>query len=80
MVDTKKIKIRLIELGLTQQGIAKFLDLVTPTLNQKINNVRPMILSEAEKIAVLLKITKQEFCDFFYKNGIGGKDGKDKNL
>ena len=79
-VDTKKIKIRLIELGLTQQDIAKFLDLATPTINQKINNVRPMTLLEAEKIAVLLKITKQEFCDFFYQNGIGGKDGKDKNL
>lgn len=54
------------ELQLTQKDIAKSLGLAQPTVNQKINNIRPMDLDEAEKISVLLKIRPEEFSIYFF--------------
>lgn len=58
MINTSKIKGRLAELGLTQRDVAN--------ANQKINNIRSMDLDEAEKLAVLLKITPEEFQTYFF--------------
>ena len=44
------------ELQLTQKDVAKVLNIAQSTANQKINNIRPMDLDEAEKICDLLKI------------------------
>lgn len=66
MVNTNKIKGRLAELGLTQKDVAKVLNIAQPTVNQKINNIRPMNLSEAEQLSNLLKLTPQEFQVYFF--------------
>lgn len=66
VINTLKIKGRMVELGLTQKDVAKELKLAPPTVSQKINNVRPMYLSEAEKIAKLLKINNDEFAIYFF--------------
>ncbi|OSA88357.1 UNVERIFIED_ORG: transcriptional regulator [Clostridium botulinum] len=68
MINTRKIKGRMAELGLTQQDIAKKLGIAKPTVSQKINNVRPMGLSEAEKMSVLLKIDINQFPVYFFYN------------
>lgn len=47
MVNTRKIKSRMLELGLTQQDIARALGLTACTVNQKLNNIRALKLSEA---------------------------------
>lgn len=54
MINTNKIKGRMAESQITQKDIANSLGLAQPTVNQKINNVRPMDLNEAEKLSDLL--------------------------
>ena len=62
MVNTNKIKGRMKELELTQADVAHCL----PTANQKINNVRPFDLDEAEKLSHLLHIDAGEFGKYFF--------------
>lgn len=66
MINTNKIKGRLVELGLTQKDVSKALNIAQPTANQKINNIRPMDLDEAEKLAILLQITPAQFSEYFF--------------
>ena len=65
MVNTNKIKGRMKELELTQADVAHCLNIAQPTANQKINNVRPFDLDEAEKLSHLLHIDAGEQI-FFY--------------
>lgn len=66
MVNTNKLKGLLREKGITQADLAKFLELSQPTVNQKINNVRPMTLDEAEKLSTMLEIDAGEFGVYFF--------------
>ena len=66
MINTRKIKGRMAELELTQKDIASLLGIAQPTINQKINNIRPMDLNEAEKLSVLLKIPPEDFAVYFF--------------
>lgn len=66
MINSKKIKERIKELGLTQGDIAKALGLAQSTVNQKINNVRSMSVNEAEGLAKELKIEDQDFSEYFF--------------
>ena len=66
MINTNKIKGRMAELQLTQKDVAKVLNIAQSTANQKINNIRPMDLDEAEKICDLLKIKPTEFEIYFF--------------
>lgn len=65
MINTNKIKGRMAEMQITQKDIAKSLGLAQPTVNQKINNIRPMDLNEAEKLSKLLCIEPEEFSIYF---------------
>lgn len=66
MINSNKIKARLVELGMTQKDISSYLGISQPAVNQKINNIRPMGLDEAEKIANLLRISSEEFKEYFF--------------
>lgn len=66
MINTNKIKGRMAELQLTQKDVAASLGLAQPTINQKINNIRPTDLDEAEKLAELLKIPEEDFAIYFF--------------
>lgn len=66
MVNSNKIKGRMKELEITQADVAKCLGIAQPTANQKINNIRPFDLDEAEKLAALLKIESSEFGLYFF--------------
>lgn len=66
MVNTNKIKGRMRELELTQADVAHCLKIAQPTANQKINNVRPFDLDEAEKLSVLLQLDAGEFGNYFF--------------
>ncbi len=66
MVNSNKIKGRMKELEITQAEVARKLNIAQPTANQKINNVRPFDLDEAEKLADLLEIEQSEFADYFF--------------
>lgn len=66
MVNTPKIKGRITELSLSQNDVAKALGIAQSTLNQKINNIRPINLNEAEKIQKLLQVPDSEFTTYFF--------------
>jgi hypothetical protein len=68
MINARKIKGKMVELGLTQKDIAakEVWKCALPTVSQKINGVRPMFVSEAEKLGKLLNLTEQEYYDYFF--------------
>lgn len=69
MINTNKIKGRMAELQITQKDVAVSLGLAQPTVNQKINNIRPMDLNEAEKLSDLLRIKPEDFAVYFFYKG-----------
>lgn len=66
MVNTQKLKGRIKEMNLTQENCAKVLKIRTPTFNQKINNIRPFSLSQAEILAKFLQIPDEQFGIYFF--------------
>lgn len=66
MINSNKIKGRMVELGITQKDIARELRIAPPTVSQKINNVRPMDLNEAEILARMLRIDAEDFATYFF--------------
>ena len=66
MVNTPKIKGRIVELSLNQTEIAKSLGIAQPTLNQKINNIRPFKLDEVGELQKILKIPDLDFATYFF--------------
>lgn len=66
MPNTDKIKVRMAEMKVTQADLAKYLGVATPTVCQKINNLRPFTLDEAEKVAEKLEITDKDFGTYFF--------------
>lgn len=66
MLNVDKIRGRMSELRITQQDVAEALGLAAPTVSQKLNRIRPMDLDEAEKLAVLLGITDEQFGEYFF--------------
>ncbi len=70
LVNTRKVKSRLIELGMTQDEAAKKCSMTQPSFNQKVNNVRPMDVDEAMRIAQVLEIPDNEFGIYFFYDGV----------
>ena len=70
MVNTKKLIDRMKEIGVNQARVADVLSLARPTVSQKLRNVRPMFLDEAEKLSNLLGIGPEDFCAYFFKNEV----------
>lgn len=70
MVNTLKLKARIMELGLTQKDIAEKLNLAAPTVSQKINNIRAMSLEEAFTLSKILKIDISQFDKYFFCNDV----------
>ena len=57
-INTLKLKSRIIELGYTQEEIAKSMDLDTSTFSLKINNKRRIYIDEVITLCKLLEINK----------------------
>lgn len=68
MPNTVAIKARMKELGLTQAELASAVNIATPTMCQKINNIRPFTLEEAEKVAKRLELSDNDFGHYFFSN------------
>lgn len=65
MVNTQKIKGRIVEKGKTIQAIAPKIPCSPYTLGQKIANESPMNLEEASILSEELDIKENEFAEFF---------------
>jgi len=70
MVNTLKLKARMVEYGLRQRDVAKVLNVSPSTISLKINNVRPMYLKEADLLADLLNIDTMQFGEYFFTSNI----------
>lgn len=72
MLNTRKIKARMVELGLTQKDLAAphILDCSEPTVSQKLNHVRPLTLDEADSLGKALKLSDREYYTYFFDPGI----------
>lgn len=66
MVNSERIKIEMREQGIKQKDVAKVWKCALPTVSQKINNIRPMLLREAEDLAKFLNIPDERFGIYFF--------------
>lgn len=66
MINTPKLKGRMVERGMTQADLAASLGLSQATVSQKLSGMRPIFLSEADKIAEILEIPDEEFRSYFF--------------
>ena len=56
MIDTRKVKARMILLGLTQPDVAEAMGINVATFNQKLNNKRRIYMDEYFKLCEILKL------------------------
>lgn len=68
MVNTMKLKGRMVELGLTQVVVADKLGMNPATLNKKLNNLsgKYLTLEEAENLRTILGISKSDISEYFF--------------
>lgn len=69
LINTRKVKGRMAELGLTQKNIAceSVWNCALPTVSQKLNGIRPITLDEANLLADVLRVqSNDEYKEFFF--------------
>lgn len=67
LVNSNKLKGRIIEKGLTQAELAKKMGITAGTCCLKINNLRALSLDEANIISECLEIMPDEFGSYFFR-------------
>ena len=65
-MNAKKIKARMIIMGLTQKNIAEVWGCATATVSQKLTGYRPISLNEANLLAEKLNLTDKEYYEYFF--------------
>lgn len=66
MINSLKIKSRMVAQGITQSEVASRLGLSKPAVSLKINGLRPFYLEEAAALSDLLGLTPVEFNEYFF--------------
>lgn len=66
VINTKAIKIRMIEKDISNLDLANAIGKKPVTVRQKISGHRPMFLAEAEVIQEVLDIPDDKFCHYFF--------------
>ncbi|MBE7041663.1 MAG: helix-turn-helix transcriptional regulator [Ruminococcaceae bacterium] len=66
MVNTNKIRGRIMEQGLTIGSLASIIGISPSTLGRKIKNHADMTLGEVESIRDILKIPPERVVDYFF--------------
>ena len=66
MANTEMLKKRMAERGISQSDMARLLGIAPPTMSQKINNLRPFTLDEADTLSRELEIPPDEFRAYFF--------------
>lgn len=66
MVNSLKIKARIVELGKTQDSVAREMNMAQATFSLKINNKRALTVSEAKKLIKVLEIEDVDICSFLF--------------
>lgn len=65
-MNNNKLKARMVEMGITQEGLADRLGITVQTLNSKINKKSDFTVVETQKIIAILQIEKPN--EIFFVN------------
>lgn len=65
MINTRKLKARIIEQGFTQETLAPVIGMSASTLGRKIKNSADMTLREVEVICEALDIPREKILEYF---------------
>ena len=66
MVNTRKLRGRILECGFTYEDMAEKLCMSACTFGRKVRGVAAMTLMEAEQLMIILDIPKTELTDYFF--------------
>lgn len=66
MINTEALKKRMREMGISQSELASAIGVAASTMYQKLNNIRPVTLNEAEQISKKLLIADRDFGVYFF--------------
>lgn len=66
MCDVAKLKGKITEKGLNQETLSKKVGMDRSTLNRKLKTGEAFTIGEANKIAIVLKLTKNEAMSIFF--------------
>ena len=66
MLNTSKIRERMVQLGISDKEVAAALNLSISVTVKKLNNICILNLMEAEELAGLLQISGEAFSDYFF--------------
>lgn len=68
MCDVAKLKGKIVEKGLNQVTLAQRAGMDRSTLNRKMKTGEAFTIGEANKIAIILKLTRDEAMAIFFAN------------
>lgn len=68
MCDIAKLKGKIVENGLNQMALAEATGMDRSTLSRKMKNAEAFTIGEANRIATILKLTKDEAVAIFFAN------------
>ena len=66
MVDTNKLRGRMVEKGISQEGLAKAIGLDRSTVNRKLKTGEDFSIGEANRIAEALHLSRDEAVSIFF--------------
>ena len=66
MLNTSKIRERMVQLEISDKEVAAALDLSIAVTVKKLSNISVLNLTEAERLAGLLQISDEAFGDYFF--------------
>lgn len=66
MINTAKLKAKIIEKGLVQEAVAMQLGMTSGTFNYKLNNKTEFKASEIKKLHEILLLTTEEIFEIFF--------------
>lgn len=70
MCDILKLRGKIVENGLNQESLAKKVGMNRSTLNRKMKTGEAFTIGEANKIAIILKLSKEEAMEIFFTNTV----------
>lgn len=72
MLNTKKIKARMVEMGLTQKDLAgsDCLNCSETSVSQKLNRIRPLTIEEADALGRKLQLSARQYYEIFFESEI----------
>lgn len=66
MINTRRLRGKIVEKGMTYEGVADMMGISSCTFGRKMRKVSDMTLSEAELLVDILDIRRTELADIFF--------------